>query len=163
MTRRGASSHKHAKRTPPSTLWRGHDTHRFAAVDAAAKLAGSDTRDAEPKGPDALAASLSAERGLLRAIFTDAPAPLFLLEGDGTIRRANGKAGELIGAPPGYATGKPLTAFVDLPSRATGLAGRSAAETTRMIQSLVTTFSEDQLRDEMTILIAKVKASPDSG
>jgi len=45
----------------------------------------------------------------------------------------------------------------------TGLAGRSAAETTRMIQSLVTSFSEDQLRDDMTILIAKVKSPPDTG
>ncbi len=89
-----------------------------AAVDAAAGLAASDARDADPRTPDVLAASLSAERGLLRAIFAEAPAPLFLLEADGTIRRANGKAGELIGAPPGYATGKPLTAFVDLPSRA---------------------------------------------
>ena len=106
-----------------------------AAVDAAAKLAGSDTRDAEPKAPDALAASLSAERGLLRAIFTDAPAPLFLLEGDGTIRRANGKAGELIGAPPGYATGKPLTAFVDLPSRAAVQSQLAAAMRTGTAQA----------------------------
>jgi len=37
-----------------------------------------------------------------------APAPLFLLEPDGAIRRANNRAGELIGTPPGYATGKPL-------------------------------------------------------
>ena len=62
--------------------------------------------------------SLSAERGLLRAVFPAAPVPLFVLEQDATVRRANTKAGELIGAPPGYATGKPLTAFVDLPSRA---------------------------------------------
>ncbi len=34
------------------------------------------------------------------------------------MRRANGQAGELIGAPAGYATGKALTAFVDPPSRA---------------------------------------------
>ena len=40
----------------------------------------------------------------------------------------------------------------------TALAGRSAAETARMIQSLVTSFSEDELRDDMTILIAKVKS-----
>jgi serine phosphatase RsbU (regulator of sigma subunit) len=45
----------------------------------------------------------------------------------------------------------------------TGLAGRSAAETVRMIQSLVTIFSEDQLRDDMTILIAKVKSPSASG
>ncbi len=45
--------------------------------------------------------------------------PLFLLEQDGTIRRANNEAAALLGFPTGYATGKPLTAFVDLPFRAT--------------------------------------------
>jgi serine phosphatase RsbU (regulator of sigma subunit) len=43
-----------------------------------------------------------------------------------------------------------------------GLAGRSAAETTRMVQSLVASFSADDLRDDVTILVAKVK-SPSSG
>ena len=42
-----------------------------------------------------------------------------------------------------------------------GVAGRSAAETTRMIQGLVTSFSSDQLRDDMTIVVAKVTAPPD--
>jgi serine phosphatase RsbU (regulator of sigma subunit) len=42
-----------------------------------------------------------------------------------------------------------------------GLAGRSAAETARMVQSLVTSFSQDELRDDMTIVVAKVKAPPD--
>ena len=40
-----------------------------------------------------------------------------------------------------------------------GLAGRSAAETTRMVQSLVASFSQDDLRDDMTILVAKVNRS----
>jgi serine phosphatase RsbU (regulator of sigma subunit) len=39
-----------------------------------------------------------------------------------------------------------------------GAAGRSAAETTRMIQSLVASFSADDLRDDMTILVARVRA-----
>jgi PAS domain-containing protein len=43
---------------------------------------------------------------------------LFLLEQDGTIRRANNKAAELLGAPSGYATGKTFAAFIDLPARA---------------------------------------------
>jgi serine phosphatase RsbU (regulator of sigma subunit) len=44
-----------------------------------------------------------------------------------------------------------------------GLAGRSAAETTRMVQSLVASFSAGgDLRDDVTILVAKVK-SPSSG
>ncbi len=58
------------------------------------------------------------ERRLLRAVFQDAPAPIFLLETDGTVRRANRQAGGLLGVPPGYTTGKPFTAFVDLPGRA---------------------------------------------
>jgi serine phosphatase RsbU (regulator of sigma subunit)/PAS domain-containing protein len=60
----------------------------------------------------------SAERGLLRAVFQDAPVPLFLLARDGTVQRVNRAAGDLIGAKPGYATGRPFTAFVALPSRA---------------------------------------------
>ena len=43
-----------------------------------------------------------------------------------------------------------------------GLAGRTAAETARMIQGVVTSFSDDELRDDMTILVAKVKAPPDA-
>src|SRR6185437_7544779 len=52
------------------------------------------------------------------AVFQQAPVPLFLLEQDGTIRRANNQAAALLGAPSGYATGKPLASFVDLPYRA---------------------------------------------
>jgi serine phosphatase RsbU (regulator of sigma subunit)/PAS domain-containing protein len=91
----------------------------FAELDAAVDLL---TKLAEAEGsesaPVALPASFGPERALLRAVFQSAPSPLLVLEADGTIRRANAKAGELIGAPSGYATGKPLTAFIDLPSRA---------------------------------------------
>ena len=86
-----------------------------AAVEALTKLAQAGEPDRTGEAPSA---SLSAERSLLRAVFQHAPAPLFVLEPDGTIRRANAKAGDLIGTPPGYATGKPLTAFIDLASRA---------------------------------------------
>ena len=84
------------------------------AIDAAAGLqagSGSGARAAHADGPDV-------ERRLLRAMFAEAPVPLFLLDRDGTIRRANRRAGDLLGAGPGYATGKLLTAFVALPSRA---------------------------------------------
>ena len=37
------------------------------------------------------------ERRLLHAVFQQAPVPLFLLEQDGTIRRANNKAAALLG------------------------------------------------------------------
>ena len=60
----------------------------------------------------------SAERSLLRAMFAEAPVPLVLLTRDGTVQRVNRAAGDLIGAKPGYATGRPFTAFVALPSRA---------------------------------------------
>ncbi len=60
----------------------------------------------------------TAERRLLHAAFQRTPAALFLLEQDSTIRRANDRAAALLGFPAGYATGKPLTSFVDLPFRA---------------------------------------------
>ena len=93
----------------------------FAELDAAAEVmtklaeagAAEPDQNSRETSPDS-----SAERGLLRAVFQSAPTPLFVLEPDGTVRRANGRAGELIGASPGYATGRLLTAFVDLPSRA---------------------------------------------
>jgi serine phosphatase RsbU (regulator of sigma subunit)/PAS domain-containing protein len=91
----------------------------FAELDAAVELLTKlDQADPGELGADTSPASLSTERSLLRAMFKEAPAPLFLLEPDATIRRANVKAGDLIGVSPGYATGKHLTAFVDLASRA---------------------------------------------
>src|SRR5450631_309801 len=59
-----------------------------------------------------------AERAMLRAVFAEAPVPLFLLERDGTVRRVNNRASDIIGSRPAYAAGKPFTLFVDLPSRA---------------------------------------------
>jgi serine phosphatase RsbU (regulator of sigma subunit) len=83
------------------------------AIDAAARL----RAEAIPAG-DQAADTGDAERRLLRAMFASAPVALFLLDRDGTVRRANARAGDLLGAGTGYATGKALTAFVDLPSRA---------------------------------------------
>src|SRR5215467_3039580 len=60
-----------------------------------------------------------AERRMLRAAFTDVPVPLFLLATDSTVLRVNKSAGQLLGSKPGYATGRPFTAFVALPARAT--------------------------------------------
>jgi serine phosphatase RsbU (regulator of sigma subunit)/PAS domain-containing protein len=90
----------------------------FAELDAAFEVMTKLTEVGPGESSPGQHDSLSAERALLRGVFQGAPAPLFVLEPDGTVRRANGKAGDLIGAPPGYATGRPLTAFVDLPSRA---------------------------------------------
>src|SRR5580704_14765493 len=105
-----------------------------AAVEVLTKPAETGLGEGTPAGP---ADSLSAERALLRAVFQHAPAALFVLEPDGTVRRANGRAGELIGAPPGYATGRALTAFVDLPSRAavkSQLAAAARTGTARQVE-----------------------------
>jgi serine phosphatase RsbU (regulator of sigma subunit) len=90
-------------------------TELDGAIDAlASALAGVGNGSAA----DALPEAVRADRRLLHAAFQETPVALFLLEQDGTIRRANNEAAALIGSPSGYATGKPLTAFVDLPLRA---------------------------------------------
>ncbi len=78
-------------------------------------LAGGTADISAAEGPPE---AVRTERRLLHAAFQQTPVALFLLEQDGTIRRANNTAAVLLGAPAGYATGKPLTAFVDMPSRA---------------------------------------------
>ncbi|MGH3166700.1 MAG: SpoIIE family protein phosphatase, partial [Trebonia sp.] len=100
----------------PQALLEAALTEVDAALDALASaepdVAGEDlTGGSVPE-------SVRAERRLLHATFQETPVPLFLLEADGTIRRANNQAAELLGAPVGYATGKALTVFVDLPLRA---------------------------------------------
>src|SRR5215469_2066399 len=86
-----------------------------AAIDALA-TAHDGTGDGPPD--DAALDALHAERRLLRALFHEAPVALILVERDGAVRRVNQAAGELLGTGSGYATGRPFTAFVNLPSRA---------------------------------------------
>ncbi len=86
-----------------------------AAIDALA--AAHDGNGGGPPDEAALDA-LHAERRLLRALFHEAPVALILVERDGAVRRVNKAAGELLGTGSGYATGRPFTAFVNLPSRA---------------------------------------------
>jgi serine phosphatase RsbU (regulator of sigma subunit)/PAS domain-containing protein len=116
-------------------------TELDGAIDTLASALAGDAGNGS--AADGLPDAGRAERRLLHAAFQEAPVPLFLLEQDGTIRRANNEAGALIGSPSGYATGKPLTAFVDLPFRAavqTQLAavvrtGRSRRANCRMLTS----------------------------
>src|SRR5215472_6719569 len=86
-----------------------------AAIDALA-AAHDGTGDGPPD--DAALDALHAERRMLRALFHEAPVALILVERDGTVRRVNQAAGELLDTGTGYATGRPFKAFVDLPSRA---------------------------------------------
>jgi phosphoserine phosphatase RsbU/P len=90
----------------------------LAELDGAvAALAG-----AEDRAPGGVAGEPAdgphAERRLLQAVFQQTPVPLFLLGLDGTVRRANAAAGQLVGSRSGYPTGKLLTAFIDMPFRA---------------------------------------------
>ena len=117
---------------------------RHAALRQAANLPGADVTSlldaafaelevaigllAEPLGAGDQAAdgrqadTDATERRMLRAAFTDAPVPLFLLARDGTVLRVNKAGASLLGSKPGYATGRPFTTFV-------ALSGRAAVET----------------------------------
>jgi serine phosphatase RsbU (regulator of sigma subunit) len=89
----------------------------FAELEAAIGLLAAPLASGEQAG-SRQAESDASERRLLRATFTDAPVPLFLLARDGTVLRVNKAGAELIGSKPGYATGRPFTTFVDLSGRA---------------------------------------------
>ncbi|HEY3882045.1 MAG TPA: PAS domain-containing protein, partial [Trebonia sp.] len=93
-------------------------TELDAAIEALGAASPVTAADADGPAGEVLPEAVRTERRLLHAVFQQAPVPLFLLEQDGTIRRANNQAAALLGSPSGYATGKPLTAFVDLPFRA---------------------------------------------
>ncbi len=60
----------------------------------------------------------TSDRKLLHAIFQEVPVALFLLGKDGTVRRANLAAAELVGANPGYATGRAFVSLVEPSARA---------------------------------------------
>ncbi len=91
-------------------------TELDGAIDALAVALTAAPAERGDAAPDGLPGT--AERRLLHAAFQRTPAALYLLEQDSTIRRANDRAAALLGFPAGYATGKPLTSFVDLPFRA---------------------------------------------
>ena len=91
-------------------------TELDGAIDTVVRmLSAGEGNEAAGEG---LPEAVRAERRLLHATFQHTPVALFLLEPDGTIRRANNEAAALIGSPAGYTTGKPLTTFVDLPFKA---------------------------------------------
>jgi serine phosphatase RsbU (regulator of sigma subunit)/PAS domain-containing protein len=149
----------------------------FAELDGAVELlsVGGADADADPAAGGGQAAgerapeALTAERRLLRAVYQRAPVPLFVLAEDGTVRRANAAAGELIGASPGYATGRSLTAFLDLASRAAAQSQLAAVARTRVVRQLdckvlgpsgpvaaVLTASPAELADGQLLLVATV-------
>ncbi|MHB1874199.1 MAG: PAS domain-containing protein [Streptosporangiaceae bacterium] len=92
------------------------------AALAALRAAAGRERPGSGRGPDPRPAARA-----LRAVFQQAPIPLLVLGRDGVIRRANLAAAEVIGAGPGYPTGKHVTALIDPPDRAAVQSGLAAA------------------------------------
>ena len=58
------------------------------------------------------------ERALLRSVFTDLAVPVFVLDHEGVVRRANRAGAALLGSATAYIAGKPFPVFIDLPARA---------------------------------------------
>ena len=137
----------------------------FAELDAAVNVLGA-MRAGPPArsqaggpGPEALLA----ERRMLRAVFQDAPVPMFLLGPDATVQRVNSRASELLGSGPGYAAGKLFTAFVDLPSRAavqSQLAAVARTGRTRRIQCRLL-HPEGPAAAELTAGLARLRGEAD--
>ena len=138
----------------------------FAELDTAVDVLGAMRAGPAPgpasaggPGPEALLA----EQLLLRAVFQDAPVPMFLLGPDATVQRVNTRAGELLGSGPGYAVGKLFTAFVDLPSRAavqSQLAAVARTGKTRRIQCRLL-HPDGPAGTELTVGLAQVRGDGD--
>ena len=138
----------------------------FAELDTAVDVLGAMRAGPAPgpsqaggPGPEALLT----ERRLLRAVFQDAPVPMFLLGPDATVQRVNTRAGELLGSGPGYAVGKLFTAFVDLPARAavqSQLAAVARTGKTRRIQCRLL-HPDGPAGTELTVGLAQVRGDGD--
>jgi len=90
----------------------------LAELDAAVTALDTTGAGESPEGEAAGQHGPSADRRLLQAVFQQVPVALFLLGGDGAVRRANSAAAELVGATPGYATGRSFAALVEPAHRA---------------------------------------------
>jgi PAS domain S-box-containing protein len=136
-------------------------TELDGAIEALAAAAPTDGAGPDEQPSDGLPEAVRAERRLLHAAFQRTPVALFLLEQSGTIRRANDRAAALLGFPSGYATGKPLTAFVDLPYRAavqTQLAAVARTSVDRMADCRILT-SDGSLAATLTVTALELPGS----
>ncbi|NUU23212.1 MAG: PAS domain-containing protein, partial [Streptomycetaceae bacterium] len=97
---------------------------------------------------------------LLRGIFQDVPTPILVLEGEGVIRRLNPAAARLLRCPQGYATGRPLTAFlppVERPALRSHLA--AAARSAEPSSCAVTVAREGTVRT-VELVVQKMRMAP---
>lgn len=107
--------------------------------------------------------SLHSERRLLHAVFTAAPLPLYVVDNDGTVLRANSAACEALGVGPGYATGKSLTALIEPAARAAARSQLAAVARTGKPARLRCGMlaSAGVVRGEMVIGPISVRGDPD--
>jgi serine phosphatase RsbU (regulator of sigma subunit)/PAS domain-containing protein len=122
-------------------------------ADAGDPAARDTAADAGPHG----------ERRLLQAVFQQVPVPLFLLGLDGIVRRANSAAGQLVGSGSGYPTGKPFTAFVDLPFRAAVASQLAAVIRTGQTRGLRCGLLTPDGVSERTVTASPLQARGDAG
>jgi len=135
----------------------------LAELDGAVEaLAEADDHRGEDLAGDPASAP-HGERRLLQAVFQQVPVPLFLLGLDGTVRRANSGAGQLLGSGPGYPTGKPFTAFVDLPFRAAVQSQLAAVVRTGDVRTLRCGMLAGNGIAECEITVCPVRVRGDAG
>jgi serine phosphatase RsbU (regulator of sigma subunit)/PAS domain-containing protein len=116
--RERAAALRQASRLPqaePETLLDAALAELDGAIESLAEANGG---EAGSGGQGRALSSLHSERRLLHAVFTAAPLPLYVVDNDGTVLRANSAACEVLGVGPGYATGKSLTALIEPTARA---------------------------------------------
>jgi PAS domain-containing protein len=87
-------------------------------LDAAIEILTGAANGAPAGGKEAQRGSTQSERRLLQAIFGQTPLPLLVVDADGTIRRANAAACDVLGVGPGYATGRPLSSLIEAAGQA---------------------------------------------
>jgi serine phosphatase RsbU (regulator of sigma subunit)/PAS domain-containing protein len=143
----------------PAPLLQAALTELDAALQALAEAAGQEPGD-QPGDPTS---AVHAERRLLHAVFQQVPVPLFLLGEDATVRRANTAGSKLLGAGPGYPTGKLFTAFVDLPSRAAVQTELAAALRTGETRQLRCALLTRDGQADCTVTARPVSARGDTG
>ena len=96
-------------------------------------------------------------------MFTAAPLPLYVVDNDGTVLRANSAAGEVLGVGAGYATGKSLTALIEPAARAPARSQLAAVARTGKPARLACGMlgSNGVVRSEMVIGPVSVRGDAD--
>jgi serine phosphatase RsbU (regulator of sigma subunit)/PAS domain-containing protein len=89
----------------------------LAELDGAIAALEESAGSAESGGNGRGLSGLHSDRRLLHAVFTATPMPLYLVDHDATVVRANSAACEVLGVGAGYATGKSLTALIEPKAR----------------------------------------------